>query len=88
MIGGDKIRYGPNGKEFMKGDVGEIYRERKGVEWDGDKRFGLGPYVQRKTSFDWIAKARGGSLSRRIIWKNWCERNCSTKPNHSGVRCK
>ncbi len=41
MIGGDKIRYSPNREEFMKGDVGEIYRERKGVEWDGDKHFGL-----------------------------------------------
>ena len=35
------------------------------VEWDGDKRFGLGPYVQQKTPFDWIAKARGGKSLKK-----------------------
>lgn len=65
VIGGGKIQYGPSGEEFIKGDVGEIFRERKGVEWDGDKRFGLGPYVQQKTPFDWIAKARGGKSLKK-----------------------
>lgn len=59
VIGGGQIRYGPNGEEFQKGDVGKIYREEIGAEWDGDIRFGLGPYVQQKTPFDWIAKAKG-----------------------------
>eukprot|EP00985_Skeletonema_marinoi_P005686 scaffold2468_cov133-Skeletonema_marinoi.AAC.8 len=34
VIGGGQIRYGPNGEEFKKGDVGKIYREEIGVEWD------------------------------------------------------
>lgn len=60
VIGGGKISYGlTTGEEFMKGDVGKIFREKKRAEWDGTKRFGLGPYVQQKTPFDWIAKAKG-----------------------------
>jgi hypothetical protein len=65
VIGGGSIIYGPNGEEFQKGDVGKIYREMAGVEWDGSPRFGLGPYVQQKTSFDWIAKAKGGKSIKK-----------------------
>ena len=60
VIGGGSIRYGRNGEEFVKGDVAQIYREKMGVEWDGSARFGMGPYEQRKTRVDWIAKARQG----------------------------
>jgi hypothetical protein len=61
VIGGGSIRYTRGGKEeFVKGDVAKIYRERCGAEWDGSPRFGLGPYVQQKPYFDWIAKAREG----------------------------
>lgn len=65
VIGGGRIIYGPNGEEFQKGDVAKIYMENAGVEWDGSPRFGLGPYVQQKTPFDWIAKAKGGKSMKK-----------------------
>ena len=49
-----------NGQTFVEGDVAKIYMEGKGVVWDGSPRFGMGPYVQQKKPFDWIAKARQG----------------------------
>ena len=61
---GGTIRYGKNGEEFIKGDVGKIYREGNGVEWDGSPRFGMGPYEQQKPRTDWIAKARQGKSQR------------------------
>ena len=65
VIGGGSIIYRRNGEEeFVKGDVAKIYREHKGVEWDGSPRFGLQPYEQRKTPEDWIAKALQGKLQR------------------------
>lgn len=64
VIGGGNLRYGPNGEEFIKGDVAKIYRERLGVEWDGSPRFGMGPYEQEKAPEDWIAKARQGKSLR------------------------
>lgn len=44
--------------------MAKIYMEHKGVVWDGSPRFGMGPYVQRKTPFDWIAKAHQGKSQR------------------------
>jgi len=64
VIMGGSITIGINGEEFLKGDVGKIFRERKGVEWDGSPRFGMGPYVQQKPREDWIAKARQGKSQR------------------------
>eukprot|EP00553_Chaetoceros_curvisetus_P007331 CAMPEP_0204620290 /NCGR_PEP_ID=MMETSP0717-20131115/6362_1 /ASSEMBLY_ACC=CAM_ASM_000666 /TAXON_ID=230516 /ORGANISM="Chaetoceros curvisetus" /LENGTH=278 /DNA_ID=CAMNT_0051634449 /DNA_START=529 /DNA_END=1365 /DNA_ORIENTATION=+ len=64
VIGGGSVTYGPDGEEFVKGDVTKIYRERAGAEWDGSPRFGLGPYEQKKDPVDWIAKARQGKSQR------------------------
>jgi len=68
VIGGGSIRYNTNtvpmSEEFVKGDVAKIYREKLGVEWDGSPRFGMGPYEQKKTPEDWIAKARKGKSKR------------------------
>ena len=66
VIGGGSIQMGRNGQTFVKGDVAKIYLDSKGVVWDGSPRFGLGPYVQRKAQFDWIAKAREGKSQREI----------------------
>ncbi|KAL7525685.1 hypothetical protein ACHAWF_001463 [Thalassiosira exigua] len=60
VIGGGSVKMSANGQRFIKGDVAKIYRENMGAEWDGSPRFGLGPYVQQKRYFDWIAKARQG----------------------------
>jgi len=60
LIGGGSIKMSVDGQTFVKGDVAKIYMESKGVVWDGSPRFGLPPYVQQKTPFDWIAKARQG----------------------------
>jgi hypothetical protein len=67
VIGGGSIQMSANGQKFVKGDVAKIYRERMGAEWDGSPRFGMGPYVQQKTPFDWIAKAREGRSQREIL---------------------
>ena len=65
VIGGGQIVLGSNGEEFVKGDVAKIYREEVGVEYDGSPRFGYKPYVQQKTPFDWIAKAKGGKPRKK-----------------------
>ena len=65
VIGGGSVHMQRDGRhEFIKGDVAKIYREKVGAEWDGSPRFGLGEYVQQKTPFDWIAKAREGRSQR------------------------
>lgn len=65
VIGGGSVRLGRDGKqEFVKGDVAKIYMEQLGAAWDGSPRFGMGPYVQRKEPFDWIAKAKAGKSER------------------------
>ena len=66
VIGGGSVQMGRDGQTFVKGDVAKIYLDSKGVVWDGSPRFGLGPYVQRKAPFDWIAKAREGKSQREI----------------------
>lgn len=67
VIGGGTITYTADGEElFEKGDVAKIYRERKGVEWDGSPRFGMRPYVQQKPYFDLIAKAKQGKTMKEI----------------------
>jgi len=71
VIGGGSVRMGANGEEFEKGDVAKIYRENMGVAWDGSPRFGMGPYVQQKTPFDWIAKARQGKSQREKDIENF-----------------
>mmetsp|Transcript_31241 Transcript_31241/g.93621 ORF Transcript_31241/g.93621 Transcript_31241/m.93621 type:complete len:376 (-) Transcript_31241:131-1258(-) len=60
VIGGGSIVMSADGEKFVKGDVANIYMESKGVAWDGSPRFGMKEYVQQKTPFDWIAKARQG----------------------------
>lgn len=58
VIGGGTIVMSVSEREFIKGDVGKLYWDAKGVVWDGSPRFGLSDYVQRKIPFDWIARAR------------------------------
>ena len=66
VIGGGTVQMGRDGQsKFVKGDVAKIYMEGKGVVWDGSPRFGMGPYVQKKESFDWIAAARQGKSQER-----------------------
>ena len=75
VIGGGSIKYTRNGEEiFEKGDVAKIYREKCGAIWDGSPRFGMGPYVQKKPYFDWIAKAREGKSQKEIELKKELER--------------
>ena len=82
MIGGGTIRYGPDGEEFIKGDVAKIYRENKGVEWDGSPRFGLPPYEQRKPKFDWIAKARQGKSQQEKDYESNLARELGKLPTY------
>lgn len=64
VIGGGSITMSANGQEFVMGDVNKIYMDAKGVVWDGSPRFEMSDYVQQKTPFDWIAKARQGKSQR------------------------
>ena len=81
VIGGGSIQMSASGQKFVKGDVAKIYREGKGVEWDGSPRFGLGPYVQQKTPFDWITKARDGRSQRE---KDLARGNSDSQPASTG----
>lgn len=65
VIGGGSMSLSAKGEEFVKGDVAKIFMERCGVEWDGDIRFGVNPYVPRKNTEDWIAKALKGKSQRQ-----------------------
>ena len=72
VIGGGTVEMGRDGQsKFVKGDVAKIYMEGKGVVWDGSPRFGMGPYVQKKEPFDWIAAARQGKSQKQKDIENF-----------------
>lgn len=50
VTGGGNLTFGadtPGNQVFKKGDPQQSYQETKGVKWDGDPRFGMGPYVPK-----------------------------------------